>query len=328
MAHQYGVLDELGILMYAPETATFKAFARTIDPCNGMIGMKDQPSRNVSHPGGAVFFLREDSRKTFNCYPINFIAPSFVTISKEDLAEMKIDIETPRSHKSANWPGMSQIEKCLNCRKQNVVDGKTEHILCLQPAIMKAFPERQSIMAGTMLWRIFCVPCFTKISGSMFLNVLEDGKVVERSIPSMQLIREGYGAPFEPSGQTTVPAYKRSSTTTFTGLHMAISSDFQKYTSNIMGAKTKVDVNVAPGASQKMVSVIKKKVTEGCANCGKSAVEAAMDASETGELTGDERTKALMGCSKCKKVRYCSRSCQVSHWKSEHKLVCATLAEK
>lgn len=239
---------------------------------------------------------------------------------------MKIDVEQPRSHKSANWPGMSQVEKCPNCRKQNIVDGKTEHILCLQPAVMAAFPEREARMAGTMLWRIFCVPCFTKISGSMFLKVLEDGKVVERNVPSMQLIREGYGAPFEPSGKTTVPAYVRSSTMTFTGLHLAISSDFQTYTSNILGAKTEVDANVAPGVSQKMISVYKNKVYEKCDNCGKSAFEAAREASETGELTGETRTKALQGCSKCKKVRYCSKTCQVSHWKAEHKLVCATLA--
>lgn len=66
MAQQYGALDELGTLMYLPESAVFKAFARKINPYSGMIGMKDHPSRNVSHPGGPIFFLREESRKHFN----------------------------------------------------------------------------------------------------------------------------------------------------------------------------------------------------------------------------------------------------------------------
>ena len=41
----------------------------------------------------------------------------------------------------------------------------------------------------------------------------------------------------------------------------------------------------------------------GCANCGIS-------------------TANLRGCSRCKAIFYCSKECQVAHWKSEHKAAC------
>lgn len=40
-----------------------------------------------------------------------------------------------------------------------------------------------------------------------------------------------------------------------------------------------------------------------CANCG-------------------EPGSKLSRCSQCKAVKYCSRDCQVEHWKKEHKRVC------
>ena len=39
------------------------------------------------------------------------------------------------------------------------------------------------------------------------------------------------------------------------------------------------------------------------------------------------RKSAHMGCSKCKKVRYCSKECQKIHWKNGHKTECKTSCE-
>jgi MYND finger len=47
-----------------------------------------------------------------------------------------------------------------------------------------------------------------------------------------------------------------------------------------------------------------------------------------GEDLGEKRTKAFMQCSKCRSVRYCSRECQVLHWKKGHKKECSLLASK
>ena len=30
----------------------------------------------------------------------------------------------------------------------------------------------------------------------------------------------------------------------------------------------------------------------------------------------------LMRCKRCKRVEYCGRTCQKTHWKNEHKFIC------
>jgi len=52
-----------------------------------------------------------------------------------------------------------------------------------------------------------------------------------------------------------------------------------------------------------------------CANCG------AAEGSELGQKTHKP-------CSRCKVTFYCSRDCQVAHWKAGHKAVCVTPAER
>ena len=50
---------------------------------------------------------------------------------------------------------------------------------------------------------------------------------------------------------------------------------------------------------------------EGCRWCEKSA---------------DELGEPLRTCSQCHEVKYCSRKCQKSHWKAEHKYTCGRYA--
>lgn len=315
----YGQLDELGTLMYIPNDAKFKATLRIIEKSSGMIGVQQSKisSQVVHHPGGAVLVLGCISSSPQGSFPMNFFAPSIVTISKNDLQEMKIDIDTPRAHNSAPWPGMSQVENCPCCRKRTKVDGKTEHVLCLQSAMMKAYPKKNAFIASKMLWRVFCIACFTKISGTLATGNQE---------PCIKFVSDGFGAPFgdEVPGNKTVPAYQRSTSMTFSGLHLAISNDFAlNFISKIMNTKHTVTTNVAAGDSQKSVLSMKPKMLLGCSNCNKTSFDVAANQGWDGK-----KMRALMGCSRCKKVRYCSRECQIAHWHSGHKLLCKELASQ
>ena len=166
-----------------------------------------------------------------------------------------------------------------------------------------------------MLWRIFCIKCFTKISGKL-----------SNGVPCIKVISDGFGAPFgdEVPGNKTVPAYERSSSMTSSGLHLAISNDYAKhFLSKTMNTISTVTTNVAKGDSQKTVLSMKPKMLEVCSNCKKTAFDVAADQGWDGT-----KTKSLLGCSSCRKVRYCSKNCQIMDWNSGHKLVCKQLASQ
>lgn len=63
-----------------------------------------------------------------------------------------------------------------------------------------------------------------------------------------------------------------------------------------------------------MSSSSKKK---GCWNCGKTPAAAA-----------NNKDPPLMRCTRCQRALYCSRDCQVAHWKSGHKKECPQLQAK
>jgi len=46
-----------------------------------------------------------------------------------------------------------------------------------------------------------------------------------------------------------------------------------------------------------------------------------------GKTQGEAESRRLLQCKRCKMVQYCSRSCQVKHWRSEHKAKCTSKAE-
>jgi len=334
MADDYGQLDHYGTLMYIPRGFVMRACMRTIKPkTNIRVGVKGCSAPiTVDHPGGEVMYLREDSSLAtapalHSNFPFMFIAPSIVTVSKADLKEMAIDLDSPRSHNSAPWPGVSQLADCPCCRAQTKSDKKTEYVLCHQGAMMEAYPEKGQGAAMKLLWRLFCVPCFARLANDTiegFAKVLADGSLAPTSLPVIDVIRSGRGAPFTGTrGDCVVPAYLRTKAIVETGLSATIASDYQEYFLNILGGRVSSNTaSLLPGQSEQGIGVISSKMFAVCSaeDCKLRAFTA------NANMDGNTRTKPLMLCSKCKTARYCSRECQGGHWKA-HKKECARLAE-
>ena len=113
MNENYGQLDELlNCLLYIPKDAIFESRIKHIAGSDAIdiIDNISKESMKVKHPGGNVFFIR-DSGPTHGNFPFLFLAPSIVTIDENDIKELSIDLNVPSTLKSANWPGIEQIEK-------------------------------------------------------------------------------------------------------------------------------------------------------------------------------------------------------------------------
>ena len=112
MNENYRQLDELYCLMYIPKDAIFESKIKHIAGSNDidLFDNTSKKSMKVMHPGGNVFFIR-DYGSTHGRFPFLFLAPSIVTIDENDIKELSIDLNVPSTLKSANWPGIEQIEK-------------------------------------------------------------------------------------------------------------------------------------------------------------------------------------------------------------------------
>ncbi len=75
------------------------------------------------------------------------------------------------------------------------------------------------------------------------------------------------------------------------------------------GALKKAEQTGFVKGMEKVAGKLERRVTQVCANppCGESPV--------TSDIT-------LKVCNQCKKVFYCSRPCQLAHWKASHKAEC------
>ena len=110
MNENYRQLDELNCLLYIPKDAIFESKVKHIAGSNA-IDIADNISKKkyvVRHPSGNVFFI---TGSTHGRFPFLFLAPSTVTIDESDIKELSIDLSVPSTLKSANWPGIEQIEK-------------------------------------------------------------------------------------------------------------------------------------------------------------------------------------------------------------------------
>ena len=190
--------------------------------------------------------------------------------------------------------GISQVSDCPCCRAKTKVDSKTQYVLCSQVAMMSGFPDGRAVIGLKMLWRLFCVPCCTRISGSIEMHQgSPDGEIL--LVPTIDLVKDGRGAPFVPirnySTFSPVPLYKRTSSMTKSGLHATISHDYTKYCSNMLGGKASIKKTENVGESQKSMFAMNNKIFEKCSGigCNNGAHKVAMN-------LGFERTKPLMLC--------------------------------
>ena len=113
MLTDYGALDVLGTCMYIPPSMKFTSFVKTIDSLSNIqIGIKGERNPlGVSHPGGDIIILKESGEIDPSIpthFPYSFCAPSIVTVNKEDIKELTIDVER-RPGDTAPWPGISQV---------------------------------------------------------------------------------------------------------------------------------------------------------------------------------------------------------------------------
>ncbi|KAG0001779.1 hypothetical protein BGZ80_008530 [Entomortierella chlamydospora] len=69
-------------------------------------------------------------------------------------------------------------------------------------------------------------------------------------------------------------------------------------------------------ASEALKKSFKSPGISSCANCGRP------DNVANEGRTPDQKPKPLIKCTKCNKVAYCSRPCQINHWNSTHKNTC------
>ena len=124
------------------------------------------------------------------------------------------------------------------CQKTNIVDGRTEHVLCMQLGIMTQNKALGRGIVQKFLWRIFCVPCFEKISPPLVCNwPNENGEKEPIDITTMEMVRGGLTAPFGEDASKTVGAFRRTNSITFSGLLNVIANDIGKFFGNAVGAK-------------------------------------------------------------------------------------------
>jgi len=328
-SENYGQLDEFGTLLFIPADVEFEFRQRNI------AGIKNFQVRDsvtgklsrVNHDGGEVAFLtssrrpgqRVMSRFVPSFYPFVFAIPSCVTFTSRDLTEFAKDFADTGA--TAKWPRLEQIDSCPSCRKKTVLDGKTIHILCAQPAMMASSKSPVGYAAGIsmrILFRSFCVTCFDRIAGHVSVRCRETGEWSEEKV--IDLLLQGQVPPYRASRHEDIvmSAYDRYSSSFNCGLISALEQDISKYQQLSMGMKHVPSHSEMPGMPPKSVAKIRPKVFERCCVCSKTAWE--VHEAEGGEL-GESELKPLKLCGGCKERRYCGRECQLADWKT-HKATC------
>jgi hypothetical protein len=257
---EYGALDQLNCLWYIPPGVKFVWARRDIDGMENVeVAVQGQDRGDiVSHGGGTVFFLKEDSgssdKNVPRHWPFVFIAPSFVTLSERDVQELKVDNDNAPAQ-SADWPKVEEIIKCPCCRKQAEIDAKTVYVLVGTQGLRMG---RSTQIAAKLLWRLFCVDCFDSL-GARDLYIPQDGFSVDDMPKSViPFLEQGVAAPFatmgyhitpgnlyNPPANTAVPAYERVSSFIRSGFHYCLSNDYNRYLTLMMGGnKSKPSANM------------------------------------------------------------------------------------
>lgn len=302
--NRYGALDDLKCFMFIPEDQEFELCFRDIEGIkNHQVFMKNGSPFSITHPGATIGFLRQTGKSLIPHYPFTFACPAVVTFSKSDMKHLAIDADNSRD--SAAWPQIEQVQSCPCCRKKTVEDGKTEYVMCMQACTMGG--RAPGSIASKMLWRAFCIACFSRIAGQY------QGKSV------MEMVRWGAGDGIRCPGHAVVKAYERTTAVVCSGLSASIASDFMKWMGLGMGVKAKTQsVERSEKHSDRMLFALPGKVFEACATCGKTSFQVMSEAG----LLCEERTKPLMLCGGCKQRRYCSVECSRVDWKAGHKKEC------
>ena len=306
--------------MYIPHGTDFEFRLREIEGVKNFQTRDTQTGKisRVSHPGGPVSFLTEDSSRKIGTryphYPFVFAIPSLVTFTKRDMEEFLVDFSDVTA--SAPWP-KNQLEACPLCRNKTVIDGKTLHVMCAQPAIMES-SRNPGMMSMRLLFRSFCVSCFDSMAGQTQIRCPKTKEL--NSVTVLSLLKDGMLPPF--TGNSVVTnAHDRYTLGVMSGLIPSIETDIAKYQGNSMGAKVST-ITPTPGLPTKTICTMNNKVFETCCMCGKSSWEA-----HEGEL-GESRLRSLKLCGGCRQRRYCGSECQLRDWKNGHKAQCREIQKQ
>jgi hypothetical protein len=268
---EYGALDGLNCLWFIPPGVKFEWARREIPGVKDIeVGVKDRVSECVSNKGGIVFFLKEDSITSDNNVPTHwpfvFATPSLVTLSEEDIKELRIDNDDAPGQVT-QWPCVDDMLKCPVCRTRAVADRVSVYVLaCTQGLKM----GNEGKIGAKMLWRFFCLDCFDSL-GTSKLYIPDEG-FREEDMPQsvMPFLEQGVSAPFGsmgynvtpgnyicPPGQQAVPAYMRVSQFVRSGFHYCLSSDYNRYLTFMMGGKGGSKQVAVPGQTPSISSKCK-----------------------------------------------------------------------
>jgi hypothetical protein len=230
-------------LWYIPSGMKFKWSSRRIEGIKDVsIGVKGIPGgESVTHPGGPIFFLQEDVDRSKDDlqthFPMVFACPSLVTISDEDIANMKVDNDDAPAQ-SADWPKVAEEMKCPCCKQEAKVDGKTWHVLASFQAAMMG--REQSALALKMVWRVFCIACFDSLGCQGLYAVPPGHSAADMPTSAMPLLTRETVAPFSTMGyeisgvrhvppfDRAIPVYDRVQTFVKSGFMMCISRNFNR----------------------------------------------------------------------------------------------------
>lgn len=269
---EFGALDQLNCLWYIPPGVKFVWARREICGIENIeIGVVGQAKGDVvSHGGGVVFFLKEDSETSSKDVPAHwpfvFTTPSFVTLSKQDILDLRIDNDdTPGL--ATTWPGVDELIKCPVCRKSAIPDERTVYILTGTQGLRMS---RAGQLGAKLLWRFFCLDCFETL-GTRQLYIPDEG-FTEADMPQtvVPFLEQGLSAPFctmsieitpgtviSPPGGEPVPAYHRVRQFVVSGFHYCLSNDYNRYLTFVMGGSTKKEMVKGEGQTASFVSKCK-----------------------------------------------------------------------
>lgn len=247
---EYGALDQLNCLWYIPPGIKFVWARRDIDGVTDIeIGVKGQERGDiVSHGGGTVFFLKEDSSESSDDVPAHwpfvFIAPSLVTLSPRDIKELKVDNDDAPAQ-SADWPKVADMLLCPVCRKRAEADEKTNYVLTGTQGLRMS---KSSQFAAKLLWRIFCLDCFDSLGAQNLYIPMTGFTLADMPSSVIPFLQQGVAAPFDsmgfhitpgnlftPPGGIAVPSYDRVSSFIKSGFHYCLSSDYNRYLTLMLG---------------------------------------------------------------------------------------------
>jgi hypothetical protein len=153
----------------------------------------------------------------------------------------------------------------------------------------------------------------------MYYTTVNIVRVFEFSILDLLLLEEKYQTPLVTPLETELSNWKSTCFFAPELVEATMNASFAKYYKMVYGIQfSELDMAgdyPSPAIMQKHLEYSRAVIQDHLFYCGNH------------EQCGKREMKAktFAQCSKCKWTRYCSQPCQLSHWKSKHKLECGKL---